>query len=76
VPRITPQHWQKLECVFTRAGFLFVRQASSHRVYEKTDVLRPVIIPAYEEIDPGIISGLLRTANMSRTEYFRLLNEC
>jgi predicted RNA binding protein YcfA (HicA-like mRNA interferase family) len=62
--------------MFARAGFKFVRQASSHRVYEKPDVLRPVIIPEYEEVDPGIISGLLRTANMPRTEYLRLLKEC
>jgi len=74
--RITPQHWKTLECVFTQAGFVFVRQASSHKVYEKPGVLRPVIIPEYEEVDPGIISGLLRAANMTRAEYLRLLKEC
>jgi len=74
--RLTPQHWKTLECVFTRAGFRFVRQASSHRVYEKPGVLRPIIIPEYEEIDVVIIQGLLRTAGMSRAEYLRLLKEC
>jgi len=73
--RITPQHWKTLERVFLRAGFVFVRQASSHRVYEKPGVLRPIIIPEYEEIDIEIIRGLLRTAGMSRADYLRYLAE-
>jgi predicted RNA binding protein YcfA (HicA-like mRNA interferase family) len=76
MPRLTPQHWKTLECVFLCAGFTFVRQASSHRVYVKPGVLRPVIIPEYEEIDIEIIKGLMRTAGMSRNEYHRLLAEC
>jgi len=74
--RLTPQHWRTLERVFMRAGFKLVRQASSHLVYEKPEVLRPVIIPKYDEVDPSIISGLLRTANMTRAEYLRLLKDC
>jgi predicted RNA binding protein YcfA (HicA-like mRNA interferase family) len=74
--RLAPQHWKVLECVFLLAGFFFVRQASSHRVYEKDGVLRPVIIPQYDEISVEIIRGLLRTANMDRKQYTRLLKEC
>ena len=76
MPRLTPQHWKVLECIFLRAGFTFVRQASSHRVYEKPGVLRPVIIPEYTEIDLEIIQGLIRTAQLSRQEYFALLALC
>jgi len=74
VPRLTPQHWKDLERVFLAAGFVFVRQASSHRVYEKDGVLRPVIIPEYDEIGIEIIRGLLRTSGLSRDEYLKLLN--
>lgn len=56
------------------AGFVFVRQASSHRVYEKDGILRPVIIPEYDEIGVEIIRGLLRTSGLSREEYLKLLN--
>jgi predicted RNA binding protein YcfA (HicA-like mRNA interferase family) len=76
MPRLTPQHWKKLECVFLSAGFVFVRQASSHRVYEKPGVLRPIIIPEYEEIDIEIIKRLIRTAGITRDKYFCLLGEC
>ncbi|MDY0242132.1 MAG: type II toxin-antitoxin system HicA family toxin [Rhodospirillaceae bacterium] len=74
MPRLTPQHWKDLERVFLAAGFVFVRQASSHRVYEKDGVLRPVIIPEYDEIGIEIIRGLLRTSGLSRDEYLKLLN--
>lgn len=76
MPRLKPQHWKVLECVFLNAGFVFVRQASSHRVYEKEGVLRPVIIPQYDEIGVEIIRGLLRTANLSRSTYEQLLKKC
>ena len=75
MPRLTPQSWKVLEAVFLRDGFVFARQASSHRVYEKPDVLRPLIIPQYEEIDVDIIRGLLRTAAMPRSRYFELLKK-
>lgn len=74
MPRLTPQSWKTLEAVFLQDGFVFVRQSSSHRVYEKPGVLRPVIIPQYDEIDVEIIRGLLRTAGMSRERYFELLS--
>jgi predicted RNA binding protein YcfA (HicA-like mRNA interferase family) len=73
--RLTPQHWKTLEGVFLRAGFVFSRQASSHRVYEKDGVLRPIIIPEYEEVSVEIIAGLIRTAGMSRQEYLKLLKK-
>ncbi|MDL2315715.1 type II toxin-antitoxin system HicA family toxin [Desulfovibrio sp. OttesenSCG-928-A18] len=76
MPRLTPQHWKVLECVFVGAGFVFVRQASSHRVYEKDGILRPVIIPQYEEVAVEIIRGLLRTAGMDRKEYETRLKKC
>lgn len=36
---------------------------------------RAVVIPEYDEIDADIIKNNMRTAGMSRDEYFRLLRE-
>jgi len=65
-----------LECVFKKAGFLFERQAGSHRCYVKAGVARPVIISTYKQVDVEIIKSNMRTAGLSREEYFRLLQEC
>lgn len=74
-PRLTPLPWQSLEKVFLAAGFRFVRQRGSHRSYFKPGIARPVVIPAYDEVPVAIIRNNLRTAGISREEFFRLLEE-
>jgi predicted RNA binding protein YcfA (HicA-like mRNA interferase family) len=75
MPRITPIHWRDLERVFLAAGFQFARQEGSHRSYIKPGVLRPIVIPTYPEIPVSIIRNNLKTAGISREEYFRLLQQ-
>ncbi len=75
MPRITPVHWKALEKVFLADGFRFVRQEGSHRSYYKPGVSRPVVIPTYNEVPVSIIRNNLKTAGISRDEYFRLLAE-
>jgi predicted RNA binding protein YcfA (HicA-like mRNA interferase family) len=73
MPRITPVHWKKLEKMFLSAGFHFARQQGSHRSYTKPGISRPVIIPTYDEVPVTVIRNNLKTAEISRDEYFRLL---
>ncbi len=75
MPRITPVHWRALERVFLAAGFRFVRQEGSHRAYTKPGLLRPIVIPAYDELPVSIIRNNLKSAGISRDEYFRLLQD-
>jgi predicted RNA binding protein YcfA (HicA-like mRNA interferase family) len=74
--KLSPVGWRTLECVFELAGFQFVRQAGSHRAYVREGTPRPVVIPMYREAPVFIIRANLRTAGMSREEYFRLLERC
>jgi predicted RNA binding protein YcfA (HicA-like mRNA interferase family) len=76
MPRLVPVDWKTLECVFLRAGFRFENQEGSHRTYRREGTLRPVVIPTYREIPVFVIQNNLRTAGISREEYFRLLAEC
>ncbi len=76
MPRITPVHWKVLECIFLQDGFKFIKQEGSHRKYWKNGVSRPVIIPVYDEIQVEIIQANMRTAKMSRDQYFEFLNIC
>jgi predicted RNA binding protein YcfA (HicA-like mRNA interferase family) len=71
--KFTPVHWRKLEAVFIAAGFTFHRQEGSHRSYVKAGVARPVVVPAYREVPVFIIRNNLKTAGLSRDEYFTLL---
>jgi len=75
MPKFTPVEWQRLERVFLAAGFRFVRQEGSHRSYVRPGVARPLVIPAYREVPVFIIRNNLKTAGVSRDEYFRLLEQ-
>lgn len=75
MPRITPVHWTVLEKVFLAAGYQFARQEGSHRSYVKPGIPRPIVMPAYAEVPVAIIRNNLRTAGISRDEYFRLLED-
>jgi predicted RNA binding protein YcfA (HicA-like mRNA interferase family) len=75
MPRITPIPWKEVERVFLAAGFRFARQEGSHRSYLKEGVARPVVIPTYRQVPVSIIRNNLKTANISRDEYFRLLEQ-
>jgi len=75
MPRIAPIHWRALERVFLKAGWRLARQEGSHRSYVKKGIARPVVIPAYEQVPVSIIHANLKTAGISRDEYFRLLEE-
>jgi predicted RNA binding protein YcfA (HicA-like mRNA interferase family) len=75
MPKITPIHWKNLEKVFLAAGFHFVRQEGSHRAYSKQGIPRPIVIPTYDEVSVSIIRNNLKTAGISREEYFHLLHE-
>ena len=69
--RITTINWKILECIFFKTGLTFKRQAVSHRSYVKPDVIRPIVIPTYKEVDVMIIKSNLKTAKMSRDDYFK-----
>ena len=75
MPRITPVPARVLRRVFEMAGFALDRTEGDHFVYVKDGVPRPVIIPDYDEVPVFIIRNNMRTANMSRDEYFALLEK-
>jgi predicted RNA binding protein YcfA (HicA-like mRNA interferase family) len=75
LPRIVPIRWILLEKVIIKAGFKFDRQKGSHRSYIKKGILRPVVIPTYEEVPVVIIMNCIRTAGISREDYLKSLTE-
>jgi predicted RNA binding protein YcfA (HicA-like mRNA interferase family) len=75
MPKIIPIHWKRLEKVFLSAGFRFARQEGSHRSYTKPGVPRPTVIPTYDQGPVSIIRNNLKTAGITREEYFVLLEE-
>ncbi|MBI3353368.1 MAG: type II toxin-antitoxin system HicA family toxin [Nitrospirae bacterium] len=75
MPRIIPLPASRLRKVFEKAGFKCVRIEGDHFVYVKPGILRPIVIPDWNEVPVFIIKNNLRTAGITREEYFALLNE-
>ncbi len=75
MPKINPIPARKLRKLFEKAGFVRVRIDGDHYVYTKKGVARPVVIPDWKEVPVFIIKNNLRTAGLTREEYFSLLEE-
>lgn len=65
----------KLRRLFEKAGFSCVRIEGDHFVYTKKGIPRPIVIPDRKEVPVFIIKNNLRTAGISRDEYFSLLEQ-
>jgi len=59
--------------VFELAGFTLSRKEGGHFVYTKLGVPMPTVIPEGDEVPVFVIRNNLRSAGMSRGEYFKLL---
>ena len=52
-----------------------MRIEGDHYVYTKPGIARSVVIPEWPEVPVFIIKNNLRTANMTRDEYFEILEK-
>lgn len=75
MPKITPIEDNKLVKLFKNFGFKVTRQKGSHLSMTRDGVLRPVIIPMHGEVSVTIIQSNLRTAGITREQYFKALKE-
>jgi predicted RNA binding protein YcfA (HicA-like mRNA interferase family) len=75
MPRIIPLPASRLRKLFEKAGFNCARIEGDHFVYIKPGISRPIVIPDWHEVPVFIIKNNLRTAGISREEYFALLKE-
>ena len=75
MPKIKPIAAGKLRKVFEKAGFKCVRIEGDHFVYTKGGVPRPVVIPDWKEVPVFIIKNNMRTAGITREQYFSLLEQ-
>jgi predicted RNA binding protein YcfA (HicA-like mRNA interferase family) len=60
--------------VFERAGFTCRRVEGHHYVLSKPGVKRPLVIPDWDNVPVFIIRNNLKSAGISREEYFALLD--
>ena len=75
MPRITPVSYKTLMKVFLERGCEYIRKKGSHHILRCPNCKRSIVIPEYSEIDVEIIKNNLKTAGISREEYFEILKK-
>ena len=70
---LRPIHYKKFEQFLVKIGCHLVRQAGDHRVWDRSDLIRPVIVRTKKDLPVFEIKSNLRTLRISTEEYLNLL---
>ena len=72
---IRPVHYKIFEKFLEQVGCHLVRQRGDHRVWDRSDLIRPVIVRAKKDLPVFEIKSNLRTLGISSQEYLNMLNQ-
>lgn len=75
MPRLTPIHWRKFEQFLLTVGCQFMRQEGSHRIYSKSGLARPVVLPEYRELPIFIIKNNLKILGIAVSHYQKIIRD-
>jgi len=75
VAALRPLHYKKFEQFLIHIGCHLVRQEGDHRVWDRADLLRPVIVRTKKDLPIFEIKSNLRTLRISTQEYLNLLEQ-
>jgi len=74
--KLTPIDHKKLIKILGLAGYVPVRQKGSHLILEHTESKKITILPIHsKDIGVGLLSVILKQIDLSREDYFKLLDE-
>lgn len=66
-------HWKRFEKFLLKVGCRFKRERGDHRVYWKSGVKRPVIIPRDTDLPAFIVLNNLRILGISKEKYLEII---
>ena len=75
MPNITPLGWKQFEKFLLYIGCKYQRHKGDHRVYGRSDLKRPVILPMYKSLPVFVIRNNLRTLGIGHDEYLEILKK-
>ncbi len=73
--RLTPISWKDFEKFLLFLGCKFKHQKGSHRIYTRSGLKRPLVVPVYDEIPMFVIRNNLRILGMTIEEYLEILKQ-
>mgnify|MGYP001580042023 FL=1 len=73
--RIQSIHWKEFEKFLLKIGCVFKREKGDHRIYWKNGMKRPIVIPRDTSLPAFIILNNLKSLNISREEYLKIIKK-
>jgi predicted RNA binding protein YcfA (HicA-like mRNA interferase family) len=73
MPKLQSIHWKKFQKVVLYVGCEFVRQKGDHKIYDRMDLKRPLVVPEEKDVPVFIIRNNLRVLGISVKEYLEIL---
>ena len=73
MPKLKQPDWKTLVRIFEADGFKVERQKGAHIIMSKEGTPRPLVIPQRQRVSIHIVKSNMRTADMSRERYMKLL---
>ncbi len=74
MPSLRAIHHTKFIKFLLYVGCELVRKKGSHFIYHRTDLIRPVVIPAKGDLPVFIILNNLRILNITREKYLEIID--
>lgn len=71
--RLCPIHYKKFEKFLLYVGCSLVRQEGDHKVYRRSDLIRPIIVRTKKDLPMFEIKSNLRTLKISTEEYLDII---
>jgi predicted RNA binding protein YcfA (HicA-like mRNA interferase family) len=75
VAALRPIHYKKFERFLLNVGCRLVRQEGDHQVWDRPDLIRPVIVRTKKDLPVFEIKSNLRTLRISTQEYLNILEQ-
>ena len=69
MPRIQSIHWKEFEKFLIKVGCEFKREKGDHRIYWKTGIKRPIVIPRDTALPAFIILNNLKVLHLKQNGY-------
>jgi predicted RNA binding protein YcfA (HicA-like mRNA interferase family) len=75
MPGIVPLNWKEFEKFLKFVGCVLAREKGDHRIWSRTGLRRPVVIPKSVAIPVFVIRNNLRVLGISVAEYLDILKK-
>ena len=75
MPGIVSVDWKRFEKFLKFVGCMLVREKGDHRIWSRTGLRRPVVIPRSSTIPVFVIRNNIRVLGISVAEYLEIMSK-